>query len=126
MSLGLVLDAGALIAVERGDRGLLGLLSRLDAHDGALTVPATALAQVLREPARRVGISRLLRRSTTTTVALDGAGAAQVGRLLSRSGTADVVDAHVVLCAVQTGQPIATSDAGDLRRLHDGLRLIEV
>jgi hypothetical protein len=122
----MVLDAGALIAIERDDRPVLRLLDRLHARGGTAMVPATALAQVLRDPARQVAISRLLGRSSTTTVALDRAGAAQIGHLLRRSGTTDVVDAHVVLCAIQTGRPVATSDAGDLRRLHDGLRTIEV
>jgi len=37
-----------------------------------------------------------------------------VGRLLARSATADVVDAHLVLCAVRTGHDILTGDPGDL------------
>jgi hypothetical protein len=40
-----------------------------------------------------------------------------VGRLLAASGTADIVDAHVVVCARRAGQRIVTSDPEDLRVL---------
>jgi hypothetical protein len=35
-----------------------------------------------------------------------------------------VVDAHVVICARRAGQPVVTSDPGDLRALDPGLRLV--
>jgi hypothetical protein len=50
--------------------------------------------------------------------------AAGVGRLLAASGTADVVDAHVVLCARRTGQAVLTTDPDDLRHLDPSLTLV--
>ena len=40
------------------------------------------------------------------------------------SGTSDIADAHVVICARRAGQPVVTSDPGDLRQLDPALRLI--
>lgn len=57
---------------------------------------------------------------------LDGRDATAVGLLLARTGTADIVDAHVVICAQRTGQAIATSDPADLRRISPGLTLVVV
>ena len=49
-----------------------------------------------------------------------------LGIILAASGTRDIVDAHVVLCARRAKQPIMTSDPDDLRRLDSKARLIEV
>jgi hypothetical protein len=46
------------------------------------------------------------------------------GRLLAASGTSDIADAHVVICARRADQPIVTSDPGDLQQLDPALRLI--
>jgi predicted nucleic acid-binding protein len=40
------------------------------------------------------------------------------------SGTSDVADAHVVMCARRAGQRVVTSDADDLRRLDPGIELV--
>jgi hypothetical protein len=40
--------------------------------------------------------------------------------LLASSGTGDIVDAHVVVCARRAGQAVITSDPDDLRRLDAG------
>ena len=52
--------------------------------------------------------------------------ATNVGRLLAASGTSDLVDAHVVICARRTGQQVVTSDPGDLRLLDPAVRLIAI
>jgi hypothetical protein len=49
-----------------------------------------------------------------------------VGRLLAGSGTSDVVDAHVVVCARRSGQSVLTSDPDDLRRLDPSLPLVTI
>ena len=74
--------------------------------------------------ARQVRLARLVRQPTTDIVALDRVEAANVGRLLAASGTADVVDAHVVICARRAGQPVVTSDPDDLRHLDPKLKLM--
>ena len=51
---GLTLDAGGLIALDRGERKMLVLLARAAENGDRITVPATALAQVLRSPCGRL------------------------------------------------------------------------
>jgi hypothetical protein len=91
-----------------------------------ISIPATALAQAVRSPARQARLSRLIRHARTDLVALDGPDATAVGLLLARAGTADIVDAHVVVCARRTGQAVVTSDADGLRRIAPELELVVV
>jgi predicted nucleic acid-binding protein len=123
---GITLDAGGLIALDRGDRRVIALLERASERGCRVTVPATALAQAMRSPAKQARVSRLIRHPSTDLATLDGRDATAVGLLLARTGTADIVDAHVAICARRTGQAVVTSDAGDIRRIDPGLRLIEV
>ncbi len=126
MSGGITFDAGGLIAVDRNDRRILALLARAIERGMRVTIPATALAQVMRNPARQARLSRLIRQTGTDLIALDGPDATAVGLLLARTGTADIVDAHVVVCAQRARQAVATSDPADLRRISAGLTLVVV
>ena len=123
---GLTLDAGGLIALDRGNRQMLVLLARARENGDPVTVPATVLAQVLRSPARQARIVRLCRQPATDLVALDGPGASAVGLLLAESRTADIVDAHVVICARRAQQPVVTGDGADIARLAPDLTTITV
>jgi predicted nucleic acid-binding protein len=120
------MDAGALIALDRGDRRVLVLLARARETGARVTVPASALAQAVRHPERQVRLARVVRQPTTDVVALDRVDATSVGRLLAVSGTSDVVDAHVVICARRTDQRVVTSDAADLRALDPSLGIVEL
>ena len=71
-------------------------------------------------------LKRLIRQIDTDLIDLDGPDATFVGLLLARTGTADIVDAHVVVCARRAKQAIVTSDAGDLRRLAPEIQLVVV
>lgn len=124
MSAGVTLDAGALIGLDRGDRRVIALLVRAQETAARVTVPATALAQAVRDPARQARLARLVRQPTTDVIALDRTDATGVGRLLAASGTTDIADAHVVLCARRTGQAVVTSDPQDLHALDATLTLI--
>lgn len=123
---GIAFDAGGLIALDRNDRQVLTLLARATERGLRITIPATALAQAIRNPARQARLCRLIRQASTDLIALDGPDATAVGLLLARTATADVVDAHVVVCAQRARQAVVTSDAGDLRRLAPGLQLVGV
>jgi hypothetical protein len=123
---GVTLDAGALIALERDDRRVLVLVARARETGAGVTIPATALAQVVRAPARQVRLARLVRQPTTDVVPLGRVDATSVGRLLAASGTTDIVDAHVVICARRASQQVATSDPEDLRRLDPDLSVVRV
>lgn len=123
---GFTLDAGGLIAVDRADRRVVLLLALANELSLPVTVPGTALAQAIRDPARQVRLIRLLRSATTAVVSLDRADATAVGRILAGSGTSDIADAHVVLCARRARQPVVTSDPDDLRRLDPDLETVVV
>jgi hypothetical protein len=112
---GITMDAGGLIAVDRNDRTVMVLLARARETGSRVTVPASALARAVRQPERQARLARLLRQPTTDVVPLDRVDATNIGRLLGASGTSDVVDAHVVICARRSLQQAVTSDPDDLR-----------
>lgn len=126
MTAGVTLDTGALIAVDRDDRRVIALLARARETGARLTVPAPALAQAIRRPERQVRLARLVRQPTTDVVSLDRVDATNVGRLLAASGTADVVDAHVVVCALRAAQRVVTSDADGLLALDPALSVVPI
>ena len=123
---GVVFDTGALIALERGDRALLLLISAARASGDSITLPAGCIAQAWRAPVRQARIASFLRLPNVQIVALDDGEARLVGLLLARSRTTDVVDAHVALCATRLGQLVLTSDPDDLRALAPRLALQRV
>jgi hypothetical protein len=123
---GITLDAGGLIALDRRNRQVIVLLARARETGARITIPATALAQAIRRPERQTRLARLVRQPSTDVVALDRVDATNVGRLLAASGTADIADAHVVICARRAGQDVVTSDPDDLRMLDPAVRLITV
>ncbi len=121
---GVTLDAGGLIALDRNDRRMLVLLARARETGATITVPATALAQAIRRPDRQARLARLIRQPTTDVAQLDRVDATNLGRLLAASGTSDIADAHVVICARRSAQPVVTSDPGGLGALDPTIRLI--
>jgi predicted nucleic acid-binding protein len=121
---GITLDAGGLIALDRDARRVVVLLARARETGARVTIPATALAQAIRRPEQQARLARLVRQPTTDVVALDRVDATNVGRLLAASGTSDITDAHVVICARRSGQRVVTSDPGDLRALDPAVQLI--
>jgi predicted nucleic acid-binding protein len=123
---GVTFDAGGLIAVDRGDRRVLVLLARATEVGARITVPATALAQAIRRPERQARLARMIRQPGTAVVPLDRVDATSIGRLLATSGTADIADAHVVICARRDGQQVVTSDPDDLRRLDPNVEMVVV
>jgi hypothetical protein len=123
---GITLDAGGLIALDRNDRRVIVLVARAAEAGARVTIPAAALAQAIRHPAQPARLSRMIRQPTTDVVPLDRVDATAVGRLLADTETADITDAHVVICARRSGQQVVTSDPDDLRRLDPELTLVVV
>jgi len=123
---GITLDAGAMIALDRNDRRVITLIERCTDRGMRITIPAAALAQAMRNPAKQARLTRLIRQPETQLVSLDGPDATAVGLLLAKTGTADVADAHVVVCALRADQAVCTSDADDLRRLAPEVSIVEV
>lgn len=116
-----VLDAGALIAVDRADRRVIRLLEM--AHD--IHVPAGALAQAWRNPARQVRLARAMASEGIVVHPLDALSARAAGQLCAATATSDTVDASVVLVASIVDGVTVTSDSDDLRRLDPRIDLVD-
>jgi predicted nucleic acid-binding protein len=112
----LTYDTGALIAAEASRRSVWAL------HEAALrrgfvpTVPTVVLAQAWRG-SRQVQLSRLLKGCRIDPLTEDHARAA--GAACAASGTADIVDATVVVTAAARGDTVVTTDPDDLIRIAD-------
>lgn len=117
----LVLDAGAFLAVERGDRLVMALLkSELLAGRAPIT-HGGVIGQVWRGGSgRQAPLAKLV--GATRIDALDTQLGKRAGLLLGKSRKPDVVDAAVVLLAVD-GDTILTSDVRDLAPLADAAGL---
>ncbi|HZX03542.1 type II toxin-antitoxin system VapC family toxin [Kribbella sp.] len=127
MNKALVLDSGALIAVERRSAKVQELLRAARAREASVVVPTPVVAQVVREGGRQANLRRFLADSYLRFAGLDYPAALEIGALLGRSGTADVVDACVAICAQHLGHcPVVTSDPDDLRKLDPTLPLIVI
>ena len=107
----MILDTGLLVALDRGESGARSFLAASVRSDEVLHTTAPVLAQVWRNGARQARLARIAQSMLVHPFAADDYNA--VGRLLGRSGTGDVVDAHLVVLAARIGHSIITSDAGD-------------
>jgi len=108
-------DAGALIALDRSDRGMwarhkLALDEGRDIH-----VPAVVVGQVWRDGRRQVQLGKVLAGCQVDPVGLETSKAA--GILCGRAGKSGVVDATVVVMATALSAIVWTSDAPDIREL---------
>lgn len=111
----IVLDAGALVALERGDREVAALLKRELLVGRPPLTHGGVVGQVWRGGSG--GQARLARALPgIETLALDDGMGRRVGVLLGRAGHDDVIDAAVVLLATD-GDWILTSDPDDLHPL---------
>jgi predicted nucleic acid-binding protein len=123
---GLTLDSGALIAFDRNDRRVVGLIARALQLNLDLAVPAGVVGQVWRDGRRQVRLSRLLGSRDVHVVPLDDQRAREAGQLCGLRRTPDVIDASVALCARSRGHRVVTSDPEDLRVLDPELELVRV
>lgn len=114
----MVLDSGALIALERNDRALWGALKLAAATSADVLVPTAALAQVWRGTPVHAQLGRAL--SYCVLAPFDPIARA-VGELCGRTRTTDICDAHVAIVAATRGDVLYTSDPRDLGRLLSAL-----
>ncbi|MGA9832628.1 MAG: PIN domain-containing protein [Trebonia sp.] len=121
---GLTLDTGALIAIEAGSPRMAVLIEQAMAARAELAVPAGVVAQAWRGGARQVRIAKLLQLQVTSIVALDAKLALRVGARCASTGSTDVVDVSVALCASDRGHPVVTSDPGDIAAIDPALMLV--
>src|SRR5437016_5706991 len=109
-----VLDAGALVAVDKRDRRVGAMLRVLQREGVPVLTSAGVVAQVWRDGRRQANLARILPGVDTTPI--DDGAAKKIGELLKQNRTDDLVDAHVALL-VQPDDQILTSDEPDIKAL---------
>lgn len=114
----IILDAGALIGVDRGVPTVIRHLELQRRSGDYLRTPAPVLAQVWRDGSRQARLAQFMRHVDVLTV--DEAQAKAAGVLCARSGISDAVDALVALAA-RSGDTVVTSDPHDLTRATEAL-----
>lgn len=112
----LVLDAGALIAIDRNDRRVAGLIELARRAGAELVSTTPVVTQAWRDGARQARLAKALPMIEIEVVEL--ADAKRAGELLASAGRSDAVDALVAMLAGPADQ-ILTSDPNDLRSLCD-------
>lgn len=113
----MILDAGVLIAADRGEASAMRLRAGALTAGRDLHTTDPVVAQVWRRGDTQARLARFL--ASVVVHPLDDGRA--VGSLLARSGTSDVVDAHLVAVARRLGEPIITGDPDDIRAICDAL-----
>jgi hypothetical protein len=119
----LVLDAGAFVAIERGDREIVALVKSERKAGRAPLTHGGVIGQVWRGGSgRQVLLSRVL--PGVDVQPLDDGLGRRAGLLLGRARMTNVIDAAVVLLA-DDGDTILSSDPDDLATLasHADLHL---
>lgn len=96
-----VLDAGALVAVDKRNRALGARLRVLQRDAVPVLTSAGAVAQVWRDGRRQANLARVL--PGVDVAALDELSAKKVGALLREDATNHIVDAHVALLVQPNG-----------------------
>ena len=115
-----VLDAGALIAVERRDASVGALLRVAQRDRVPVRTSAAVIAQVWRDGASQAQLARVL--AGLEVRPLDESSGRSIGELLGRTRKIDVVDGHVALLA-QAGDTVLTSDVEDLKSMLEARRV---
>lgn len=109
-----VLDAGALVAVDKRDRAV-GAMLRVLQRDGVPVITSGGVvAQVWRDGSRQANLARIP--SGVEVDALDDGTGRRVGELLRQNRSNDLVDAHVALLVKPDGR-VFTSDEQDIKAL---------
>ena len=120
--LGVVLDSGLFIAIERRKKVAVALVDLLFRNATPLVTSAGVVAQVWRgQGGRQVSVAFLLRQ--TEVVDITYGVARLLGNMLGATRTSDLVDAHVALLARQRGWSVLTSDPGDLLAIDPSIRV---
>jgi hypothetical protein len=121
----LVLDSGALIAVERADRPTLLIMEAARRRGRNLVVPAGVVAQVWRGGQRQARLARFLAARGIEVEVLTDAGARASGVVCGRAGTTDIVDASVVVTARRRHATVISSDRADLEALDPAIAILD-
>jgi len=128
---GFVLDAGALIALERRSLFMLEILDAALHGKAEVVLPRTVIAQVWRGTPKQANVARLvsagIRRGGPVIIdELTPERAREIGIRIGQVHHPDIVDVHVALAAAERGHAVLTSDDGDIAKVDADLVLIHV
>lgn len=112
---GFLYDSATLIAIDNRRADVVRRHESRLARGHHIMVPAPVAAQVVRAPQRQARLMVTLR--GCQIVPFEKRHIAEVGVLLARSGTSDVVDGFVAVAAAEADAAVVTSDADDIRLL---------
>jgi hypothetical protein len=107
----LILDAGAIAALDRNDRLAWALLRAAAEDDLPILVPSGAIARAWSEGASQPLLARAL--THCDEIALDGPAARAAGVMARTTGITDVLDASVavtIAAAARTGEVVVVTD----------------
>lgn len=111
----LVLDTGALVAIDRGDRRVAALIEATRRRGDAVRTSSGCVAQAWRSGGpRQALLARTLKGIDESP--LDPRASRSIGALCMKAGSSDVIDAHVALLASH-GDLVVSSDLDDLTAL---------
>ena len=128
----LILDAGGILALARGDGTARAVLERARREGYVVVIPTPVLTQVYRGGRDHAMVDRVVN-AVDDLLPTSADVARRAGELLASSGTTDAVDAIVAAEALMSAPAlILTSDPEDLARLlgdqreAGGIRLIGI
>lgn len=117
-------DAGALVALDRNDARMWAVIKAAALRGTTVVAPSTVIAQVWRGSPRQARLATALQ---GVEVSFFDPMARAAGELCGSSRTSDVIDASVVLTAMnERATQIYTSDEGDIQHLLDTLKIRDV
>ena len=119
-----VFDAGAFIAFERNDRRVRTLVELAVSSQTRIHTAAGVIAQVWRDGARQVRLSRLMASGVVEVRPLDLEEAQAAGTLCGQRQSRDVVDASLALLARRLSAVVVTSDPNDLKHLDSKIDVL--
>ena len=120
---GITLDADALIASVRGDKGMIALLQEGLARDCTFRVPSGVVGQAGRNGRVPSTLARFLRAEEVGIVPLDehlARSCRSCGEHCGATNNSDIIDASVVIVATERRDKIVSSDPVNLRHLDPG------
>ncbi len=111
----MIVDAGVLVSVDRGDRAALSFRIAAERAGHDLHTTAPVVAQVWRSGSQQARLASFLK--TVTIHPFDELDGRRVGEILGAAGTTDTTDAHLVVTAAHLGLGIVTGDTADIELL---------
>ena len=105
-----VLDAGALVGVDKRDRQVGALLRVFQREGVQVLTSAGVVAQVWRDGRRQANLARVL--AGTDVLQLDEATARKVGEVLKVNRSDDIAHAHIALMTGPKDVVLTSDDIG--------------